>query len=701
VRFLRELTRARSEQEPAILLFDDLHWIDPDSDEFLADLIASTHGTRTLVLSNFRAEYQADWMSGGRYQQIALQPFGRAESEALLDELLGRDASLDPIRTRLLKQTGGNPFFAEELARSLIETGAIEGQVGARRLVAEPETIVIPETVHGVLAARIDRLPEREKRLLQTASVIGRNFAGPILEAVAELPTEEVAEAIVLLTQVEFVYETQLFPQAEYCFKHALTQDVAYEGLLRERRRSVHGRTARALEARGSEAATARAGEIAQHLERAGEPLTAAGWYARAAETTGSAISVAAGRYWRKVIETTGDAAEPEQLELRLRAFIRTLFGSWGQWNLISDVDAFYEAGRALAERLGDRNSQILLESAFALLQLRTDRDESAQFLHLERAFSLVDADTPLALRISIHQRLSWTHSIWGSSVAAGMHAERGLALGNFDATSDAKLLGYNAIVAMFAARALALVWAGRLEEARPALRQAAEAAASHGDPLSRMIAHMAATVPHQIDDAWEAALAEAEAAIVATRPLDSEAWNGPVMLRLLDIHADRGAWDDVLRVCQELGPEETGEGFDVLIRIYEATARLQLEAGRAARASAEAARESLTSGESFDLQLAEGRLHRARLSRLLDGASASEPANADLDAALRNAEERSLRSFVPQIHAERAALAQACGDDAGRRRALAAAIAVAREIGAPRRAERYERELHAEAESA
>jgi len=694
VAFLRELTRVRSERETAIFLFDDLHWIDPESDEFLADLITATHGSRTLVLANFRPEYRADWMAGSRYQQIALHPFGRAESEALLDELLGRDPSLVPIRARLLDQAGGNPFFTEELARSLIETGAIEGEVGARRLVAEPETIEIPETVHGVLAARIDRLPESAKRLLQMASVIGREFAGPVLEAVAELAPGELGEAIDPLVQGDFVNETQLFPHAEYRFKHALTQDVADQGLLRDRRRSVHGRTARALEAQGSVSSDTRAGEIAQHFELAREPSQAAAWYARAAEGTSSVISLAAGRYWRKVLETTREADDPEGLELRLRAFVRTLLGSWGHAKIVTDADALYQEGCLLAERLGDRNSQILLESAFALLLLGEVGGERAQLEHLERAHSLADADTPLPLRISLHQRLSWTHGIWGSALAAGMHAERGLELGKSDAASDARLFGYNAVVAMLAARAQALVRVGRLDEARPALQKAVEAAASHGDPLARMLTHMSASELRQTEEDWDGAIASAEAAALATVPLDSDAWRFPTMLRLFDILLERGAWRSVLEVLEGFASEDLAESVGAQFRLFEAVARMQLDPNPVARALAEEARAELSSGESFDARLAEARRYRAVLSRLLDGADAGDLAGADLDAALRDAERRSLRAFVPRIHAERAALAKVCGDDVGYQRALSAAIAISREIGAPRRAERYERDL-------
>src|SRR5205823_3639267 len=153
--------------------------------------------------------------------------------------------SVAGLTDRIQERAGGNPFFTEELVQGLVETGSLEGTRGAYRLRTPAETLALPASVQTVLAARIDRLPEREKRVLQTAAVIGKEFAEPVLRRVEPLPEAELAAALRALAQAELVYETALYPQAEYAFKHPLTQEVAYGSQLGERRRQVHAPVAR------------------------------------------------------------------------------------------------------------------------------------------------------------------------------------------------------------------------------------------------------------------------------------------------------------------------------------------------------------------------------------------------------------------------------------------------------------------------
>ncbi|MGH7289282.1 MAG: ATP-binding protein, partial [Myxococcota bacterium] len=242
--FIRQLVRARSTREPRVLLIDDAHWIDAASDAFLAQAVEAVPGTRTLVLVNFRPEYHAEWMGRSTYRQLPLLPLGREATDELLADLLGRDPSLAGLVEKIHERTRGNPFFIEEVVLSLTESGCFEGTKGAYRLVAPVAELEIPERVQAVLAARIDRLPEREKRLLQTASVIGKEVPEPILERVAELPEAELPAALAALVRGEFLFEKALYPTAEYAFKHPLTQEVAYRSQLAERRARTHAAVA-------------------------------------------------------------------------------------------------------------------------------------------------------------------------------------------------------------------------------------------------------------------------------------------------------------------------------------------------------------------------------------------------------------------------------------------------------------------------
>jgi class 3 adenylate cyclase/tetratricopeptide (TPR) repeat protein len=250
-RTLEALTRVLlrdSQAQPLVLVFEDLHWIDSETQALLDSLVASLPTARLLLLVNYRPEYQHGWGSMTYYTQLRLDPLPPASADALLHALLGEEAGLQPLTHLLIARTEGNPFFLEESVRTLVETGVVVGEPGAYRLAQALPTIQVPATVQVVLAARIDRLPPEEKRLLQTAAVIGTEVPLPLLQAIAELPEDALHRGLAHLQAAEFLYETRLFPEREYTFKHALTQQVAYETLLQERRRVLHACIVAAIE---------------------------------------------------------------------------------------------------------------------------------------------------------------------------------------------------------------------------------------------------------------------------------------------------------------------------------------------------------------------------------------------------------------------------------------------------------------------
>ena len=245
---LRKLLQAATREQPGIALIEDLHWIDGASEAWVAEWVEAVAGTHGLLLVNFRPEYHAEWMQKSHYQQLALAPLGPAAVRELLADLLGDDPSTAGLAEAIHARTRGNPFFTEEVVQSLIESGQLQGERERYRLVAPIERLAVPASVQAVLAARIDRLPEREKHLLQTAAVIGKEFSEPVLCEVADLPEVELGGALAALKRAEFVYEQALYPVAEYAFKHPLTQDVSLASQLGERRRRTHAAVARAVE---------------------------------------------------------------------------------------------------------------------------------------------------------------------------------------------------------------------------------------------------------------------------------------------------------------------------------------------------------------------------------------------------------------------------------------------------------------------
>ena len=265
---LKRLLLRESQVQPLLLVFEDLHWIDAETQALLDSLVESLPTARLLLLVNYRPEYQHAWGSKTSYTQLPLDPLPPASADELLQALVGDDPSLAPLTRLLIARTEGNPFFLEESVRTLVETGALVGEPGAYRLAQSLPTIQVPATVQAVLAARIDRLSPEDKRLLQTAAVIGTEVPFPLLQAIGEVPEEALHRGLDHLQAAELLYETRLFPEREYTFKHALTHEVAYGGLLQERRRVLHGRIVEVLEALAAE-------RLAEQVESPGPPRRA------------------------------------------------------------------------------------------------------------------------------------------------------------------------------------------------------------------------------------------------------------------------------------------------------------------------------------------------------------------------------------------------------------------------------------------
>ena len=258
---LKRLLLRQSQVEPLILVFEDLHWLDSESQAVLDNLVESLPTARILLLVNYRPEYRHGWGGKSHYSQIQMRPLGAEGADQLLGALLGDGADLKPLKQRLVERTEGNPFFVEESVRTLVETHVLVGEPGAYKLAKPVATIQMPATVQAILAARIDRLPNEEKRLLQSASVMGKDVPLILLRAIAELGEDELQRGLAHLQAGEFLYEMNLFPEIEYTFKHALTHEVAYASLLQERRRTLHGRMVEVIEQVYPD-------RLAQHVER-------------------------------------------------------------------------------------------------------------------------------------------------------------------------------------------------------------------------------------------------------------------------------------------------------------------------------------------------------------------------------------------------------------------------------------------------
>jgi class 3 adenylate cyclase/tetratricopeptide (TPR) repeat protein len=247
---VKRLLLRESQVQPVLLVVEDLHWIDPETQAVLDSLVDSVATARLLLLINYRPEYQQRWANKTHYTQLRLDPLLSEDAQVFLRELLGEGENLKPLKRLLIERTEGNPFFLEESVRMFVETGALVGQRGAYQWATSAVRIQVPATVKAILAARLDRLPEMDKHLLQMAAVIGTTIPAPLLQALADLSEDVLHGSLARLQAAEFLYETGLFPDLLYTFKHALTRDVAYESLLKEHRGLLHARIVDVIERR-------------------------------------------------------------------------------------------------------------------------------------------------------------------------------------------------------------------------------------------------------------------------------------------------------------------------------------------------------------------------------------------------------------------------------------------------------------------
>ena len=325
---VKSLIVRESLNQPLIVIFEDLHWIDAES-EALLNLIADSLGTaRILMMVNYRPEYRHNWGSKTCYTQIRLDPLGAENTAELLSAMLGDERALAPLKATIIERTQGNPFFIEEMVQVLFDQGVLvrDGPVS----LAKPLTsIEIPSTVKGILAARIDKLAPADKDLLQSLAVIGKEFPIGLIRRVVGRSDDELAPMLSNLQAAEFIYEQPAFPENEYTFKHALTQEVAYGSVLMERRRILHERTAAALEAMFAATLDDHLAELAHHYGRSANVPKAIEYLRRAAEQAGarSAYNDAIG-YGREALRLIGmmpESLERDQRELKIQMMLGPL----------------------------------------------------------------------------------------------------------------------------------------------------------------------------------------------------------------------------------------------------------------------------------------------------------------------------------------------------------------------------------------
>ena len=344
-------------------------------------------------------------------------------------------ASVSPLAQILIGRTGGKPFCLEESVRTLVETGSIEGAPGAYRMTRDLDRVEVPATVQGILAARIDRLDAEDKRLLQTASVIGKDIPFELLKAIADTEEDDLRRGLANLGAAEFLYELRLFPDLEYTFKHALTHEVAYGTLLQEQRRNLHHRIAEAIEAIYGVRLTEQFERLAHHYTEAGLAEQAIGYWQRAGQRAieRSANAEAIGLLERglRLIETFPDSPDRMRKEIVFRVALGVpLMTKEGVTS--SGAEENYLRARTLCEEVGD-NAQLfpVLWGLWMGLQTRCQLRSACEIA--DQLLTVGRAEDDSTLRLQAHH-CQWTSRfLRGELPAALEHAEQGAALYRVD----------------------------------------------------------------------------------------------------------------------------------------------------------------------------------------------------------------------------------------------------------------------------
>jgi len=352
---LRRLLLRESAARPLLIVLENFQWVDSQTRALVDDLVDAVADARLALLVSHRPEFETGWAPRSHLLRLRLEPLPPEQAEDLLGGLLGHDADLDPLKRLLVDRVGGNPFFLEETVRSLVETRVLVGERGRHRLSERAPSMQIPATVHAIVAARIDRLAPEDKRLLQAASIIGRESRRALLEALAEVQGEALRAGLERLQAARFLHARGLAPDVEYVFTHALTHEVAYGSMLLDRRRALHARVAEAMARQGGAEGSEQLDRLAYHAFRGERWEQAATYYrlagARAAARAANAEAVTGFEHALQAVERLPESPATLAQAIDLRLELRSPLLQLGR---LQEVLSRSLESERLARRLGD-----------------------------------------------------------------------------------------------------------------------------------------------------------------------------------------------------------------------------------------------------------------------------------------------------------------------------------------------------------
>jgi class 3 adenylate cyclase/predicted ATPase len=426
---IKRILLRESINQPLMVIFEDLHWIDDETQAFLNLLAESIANAKILLLVNYRPEYSHQWNSKTYYTQLRLDPLGKDSAEEMLSALLGDNAELVPLKRVIIEKTEGNPFFMEETVQVLLDEGALVRN-GVTHLTRPISELKIPPTVQGILAARIDRLPHDAKDLLQTLSVVGREFPMSLIRMVLPKSDEELNRMLNELQLGEFIYEQPALGDTEYVFKHALTQEVSYNSVLLERRKQLHERIGAAIEALYANSIEDHLDVLAHHYSRSGDVPKALEYHERSgrqalqrsAYTDAMRVLTAA----LELLVRLPESPERDQRELGLQTTLGPVLMITKGW-AAPETERVYLRAQELAETGGTAAQRfLLLMGMFGTAYVGGRLQEARDWVEQVRTFVSRHPEPEFLLELD---HLDWSFALsTGELEAAQRHVEDGLA---------------------------------------------------------------------------------------------------------------------------------------------------------------------------------------------------------------------------------------------------------------------------------
>jgi len=488
---IKSLIHRESLDHSLLLIFEDLHWVDAETQSLL-DLLADSIGTAPiLMMVNYRPEYEHHWSNKTYYTQLRLDPLGGQSAAEMLAELVGHADELQSVKDAIVARTEGNPFFMEEMVRALFDQGVLtrNGMVKVAKPLA---SIQIPATVQGILAARIDQLAAADKELLQILAVIGKEFPLGLVRRVAQQAESELTRGLARLQLGEFIYERPAFPESEYTFKHALTQEVAYNSVLFERRRELHERAAAALEELFAGKLDEQVDALAHHYSRSGNAAKAVGFLRRAAEQarTRSAYDAALGYVNEalRLLPELPDSWERDRDEIAIQG-IRGLLLAATQGFAAADLAQCLNRGLALCQRIGEGPEMFAVMFGLWNFNLARNRLHDAMKL-AEKILNLSPLMNNELANAGAHSAFGATCLWRGEFSAAHQHLEQANSI--YDRDIGRYLPMYQARVVPSRAQASWALWMiGHSDQAHARAEEALAFATRLGSPFSMVFALM------------------------------------------------------------------------------------------------------------------------------------------------------------------------------------------------------------------